>query len=390
MILSFALILLIGYLFGQLAKLIKLPPLIGMMLAGILIGPSGLMWLDESTLSISGALRQIALIIILMRAGLTLNVLQLKKVGRPALLMSFVPATMEIIGVTLLSTLLLNLSLIDGILLGTILAAVSPAVVVPSMLKIMDQRYGTTQGIPQMILAAASIDDIIVIVLFTSVLTIATGGTFNPISLLHIPLQIGGGIAIGLLLGWAWFYLFERSSFQGIEQFIIVFSSCLLIVGLEHQFALPISSLLAVMTSCMFLNYKKPQITQSLSQKTESIWQVAQIFLFVLIGAAVEVTQMKHAGLLALLVIIGALLFRMVGVWMSLMHTPFTTKERLFTMLAYTPKATVQAAIGAIPLMSGVPSGALLLAVAVISILFTAPLGVILIEKTYTKLLAPF
>ncbi|MGX7349845.1 cation:proton antiporter [Dolosicoccus paucivorans] len=389
MVLSFALILLIGFIFGKIAQTIKLPGLIGMMVAGILMGPSLLHWIDDTTLLISPMLRQLALIIILMRAGLTLNINQLKKVGRPALLMSFVPATMEIIGVTLFSTWLLGLSLVDGILLGTILAAVSPAVVVPSMIKIIDQKYGTKEGIPQMILAAASIDDIIVIVLFTSVLSIATGSSFNAANLLQIPLQIGGGIGVGLLLGWGLKQLFQRLTFKPMEQFIILFASCLLAVGLENQFNLPISSLLIVMTSCMTLNHFQPQLTESLSQRTESIWQVAQIFLFVLIGAAVEISQMKHAGFIALVVILGALVFRMFGVWLSLLKTPFTSKERLFTMLAYTPKATVQAAIGAIPLASGVPSGGLLLAVAVISILFTAPMGIILIEKTYRKLLTP-
>lgn len=389
MVLSFALILLVGFVFGQFAQKIKLPALIGMMVAGILIGPSVLHWIDDDTLLISPMLRQLALIIILMRAALTLNINQLKKVGRPALLMSFVPATLEIIGVTLLSTWLLGLSLVDGVLLGTILAAVSPAVVVPSMIKIIDQKFGTKEGIPQMILAAASIDDIIVIVLFTSVLSIATGSSFNATNLLQIPLQIGGGIGLGLLLGWGLNKLFSHFTFKPMEQFVIVFASCLLAVGLENQFNLPISSLLVVMTSCMTLNRLQPHLTKPLSGMTESIWQVAQIFLFVLIGAAVEIGQMKHAGFLALVVIVGALIFRMFGVWLSLLKTPFNKKERLFAMLAYTPKATVQAAIGAIPLASGVESGGLLLAVAVISILFTAPMGIILIEKTYQKLLTP-
>lgn len=389
MVLSFALILLVGFVFGQFAQKIKLPALIGMMVAGILIGPSVLHWIDDDTLLISPMLRQLALIIILMRAALTLNINQLKKVGRPALLMSFVPATLEIIGVTLLSTWLLGLSLVDGVLLGTILAAVSPAVVVPSMIKIIDQKFGTKEGIPQMILAAASIDDIIVIVLFTSVLSIATGSSFNATNLLQIPLQIGGGIGLGLLLGWGLNKLFSHFTFKPMEQFVIVFASCLLAVGLENQFNLPISSLLVVMTSCMTLNRLQPHLTKPLSGMTESIWQVAQIFLFVLIGAAVEIGQMNHAGFLALVVIAGALIFRMFGVWLSLLKTPFNKKERLFAMLAYTPKATVQAAIGAIPLASGVESGGLLLAVAVISILFTAPMGIILIEKTYQKLLTP-
>lgn len=389
MVLSFALILLVGFVFGQFAQKIKLPALIGMMVAGILIGPSVLHWIDDDTLLISPMLRQLALIIILMRAALTLNINQLKKVGRPALLMSFVPATLEIIGVTLLSTWLLGLSLVDGVLLGTILAAVSPAVVVPSMIKIIDQKFGTKEGLPQMILAAASIDDIIVIVLFTSVLSIATGSSFNATNLLQIPLQIGGGIGLGLLLGWGLNKLFSHFTFKPMEQFVIVFASCLLAVGLENQFNLPISSLLVVMTSCMTLNRLQPHLTKPLSGMTESIWQVAQIFLFVLIGAAVEIGQMNHAGFLALVVIAGALIFRMFGVWLSLLKTPFNKKERLFTMLAYTPKATVQAAIGAIPLASGVESGGLLLAVAVISILFTAPMGIILIEKTYQKLLTP-
>lgn len=389
MVLSFALILLVGFVFGQFAQKIKLPALIGMMVAGILIGPSVLHWIDDDTLLISPMLRQLALIIILMRAALTLNINQLKKVGRPALLMSFVPATLEIIGVTLLSTWLLGLSLVDGVLLGTILAAVSPAVVVPSMIKIIDQKFGTKEGLPQMILAAASIDDIIVIVLFTSVLSIATGSSFNATNLLQIPLQIGGGIGLGLLLGWGLNKLFSHFTFKPMEQFVIVFASCLLAVGLENQFNLPISSLLVVMTSCMTLNRLQPHLTKPLSGMTESIWQVAQIFLFVLIGAAVEIGQMNHAGFLALVVIAGALIFRMFGVWLSLLKTPFNKKERLFAMLAYTPKATVQAAIGAIPLASGVESGGLLLAVAVISILFTAPMGIILIEKTYQKLLTP-
>lgn len=387
MLYSLALLFLCGILLGGLFDKLRLPPLLGMLLTGILLGPHMLGLLDDSLLSISSDLRQIALIIILTRAGLNLDIADLKKVGRPAVLMCFVPACLEIVGVILLAPPLLHIGMLEAAVMGTVLAAVSPAVVVPKMLKLMAENVGTDKSIPQLIMAGASVDDVCVIVLFTTFTGLASGGTFVPLDLFKLPssilLGLAGGIAAGLVLT----VIFQRIHLRDSLKVLLILSISFLLVTLEHSLTgiVGFSGLLAVMGMGITLQMKNRPVALSLSAKYSKLWVGAELLLFVLVGAAIDVQYALASGGAAILLILGVLLFRMAGVFICLLKTPLSLRERLFCMIAYTPKATVQAAIGSIPLTMGLACGNIVLTVAVLAILITAPLGAFAMDMTYKK-----
>lgn len=389
MLLSLALIFLCGMLLGEIAKKLKLPPLLGMLFTGMVLGPYVLNLLDASILSISTDLRQIALIIILTRAGLNLDIEDLKKVGRPAALMCFVPASFEIVGMLILAPRLLHVSLLEAAVLGTVIAAVSPAVIVPKMLKLMEEGYGTEQGIPQLIMAGASVDDVFVIVLFTFFTGLAAGGSVSAVDFIKIPTSILLGLLGGGLCGYLLALLFTRMHLRDSLKVIIILSISFLLVTLEHSVTgiIGFSGLLAVMSLGIVLQRKKKEVAKRLSAKYSKLWVAAELLLFVLVGATVDIQYAFASGAAAILLIFGVLLFRMAGVFVCLLKTPLTGKERLFCMIAYTPKATVQAAIGGLPLAMGLSCGRIVLTVAVLAILITAPLGAFLIEMLYKRLL---
>lgn len=387
MLFSLALIFLCGMGLGSLFTKLKLPGLLGMLLTGIVLGPSVLNLLDGSILAVSADLRQIALIIILTRAGLNLDLADLKKVGRPAVLLCFVPASFEILGALVLAPRLLGLSLAEAAVLGAVIAAVSPAVVVPKMLRLMDEGYGTKKSIPQMILAGASVDDVYVIVLFASFVSLAGGEGVSAMNFLEIPTAIVLGAAGGALCGWALGTLFLRVHMRDSAKVVLLLSASFLLVTVEDVMPAPVgfSGLLAVMAMGIALQYRRREAAVRLSAKYAKLWVAAELILFVLVGAAVDVGAAARSGLAAIGLIFGALCFRMVGVFVCTLGTALSKKERLFCMLAYTPKATVQAAIGSVPLAMGLACGETVLTVAVLAILITAPLGSVAIERTYRK-----
>lgn len=389
MLFSIALMLLVGMFAGWLCKKVHLPSLLGMILTGILLGPHALNLMDDSILSISSELRRIALIIILTRAGLSLDINDLKKVGRPAVLMCFVPACFEMIGMVVLAPKLLGISILDAAILGAVIAAVSPAVVVPKMLKLMEEGYGTKQGIPQLILAGASVDDVFVIVMFSAFTGLAQGDTLSPIRFVKIPVSIVVGIVIGTVLGVVLAKYFEKVHIRDTAKVIILLCISFLLVTAEDKFSavIPFASLIAVMCVGIALQKKRSAVAERLSAKYNKLWVGAELMLFVLVGATVDLKYVKAAGVSAVILIFGVLLFRMTGVFACLLKTKFSGKERLFCMLAYTPKATVQAAIGGVPLAMGLSCGNIVLTVAVLAILITAPLGAFMIDGTYRKLL---
>ena len=389
MLLSLAVIFLCGMGMGAVFRRLNLPQLLGMLLTGILLGPYALNLLDGSILSISADLRQIALIIILTRAGLNLDVADLKKVGRAAVLMCFVPASFEILGMLALAPRILGISLLDAAIMGTVVGAVSPAVIVPKMLKLMDERYGTRESIPQLIMAGASVDDVFVIVLFTSFTGLAQGGTASALDLMRIPTSIVLGLAAGAVCGLLLALAFRKIHMRDSAKVIIILSISFLLVTLEHSLsgALGFSGLLAVMGMGIALQRRRGEVAARLSAKYSKLWVAAELLLFVLVGATVDVGYALASGASAVLLIFGVLVFRMAGVFLCLLGTSLDRGERLFCMIAYMPKATVQAAIGAIPLSMGLACGQIVLTVAVLSILITAPLGSFLIERTYKKLL---
>ena len=391
MLLSLAVIFLCGMGMGAVFRRLNLPQLLGMLLTGILLGPYALNLLDGSILSISADLRQIALIIILTRAGLNLDVADLKKVGRAAVLMCFVPASFEILGMLALAPRILGISLLDAAIMGTVVGAVSPAVIVPKMLKLMDERYGTRESIPQLIMAGASVDDVFVIVLFTSFTGLAQGGTASALDLMRIPTSIVLGLAAGAVCGLLLALAFRKIHMRDSAKVIIILSISFLLVTLEHSLsgALGFSGLLAVMGMGIALQRRRGEVAARLSAKYSKLWVAAELLLFVLVGATVDVGYALASGGAAVLLIFGVLVFRMAGVFLCLLGTSLDRGERLFCMIAYMPKATVQAAIGAIPLSMGLACGQIVLTVAVLSILITAPLGSFLIERTYKKLLKP-
>lgn len=389
MLLSIALILLVGMLMGWLCRKMKLPGLLGMLATGIVLGPYVLDLLDPSILGISAELRKIALIIILTRAGLGLDLSGLKKIGRPAVLMCFVPASFELFGMLLLVPKLMGLSILEAAVMGAVLAAVSPAVVVPRMVKLMDEGYGVKEGIPQLILAGASVDDVYVIVLFSTFTGMMQGTGASAIRFINIPVSILLGIAIGLGIGVLLAYFFQKIHMRDTSKVLIILSISFLLVVLEDYLATPItfSALIAVMFIGIGLQRKREVVAKRLSAKYGKLWVAAEVFLFVLVGATVNIGYIGKVGIKALIVIAGALVFRMFGVLVCLLGTEIKGKERMFTMLAYTPKATVQAAIGGIPLSLGFACGESVLAVSVLAIVLTAPLGAFAIDLTYKKFL---
>ncbi|MDD7627483.1 MAG: cation:proton antiporter [Lachnospiraceae bacterium] len=389
MLLSIALILVVGMAMGWICRKVKLPSLVGMLLTGIVLGPYVLNLLDDSILSISSELRKIALIIILTRAGLGLDLAGLKKIGRPAVFMCFVPASFEILGIVLLAPKIIGVSVLEAAVMGAVLAAVSPAVVVPRMVKLMEEGYGTKQGIPQLILAGASVDDVYVIVLFSTFLGMMQGKGVSAVSFINIPVSILLGIAIGLILGAALSLYFEKVHIRDTAKVLIILSISFFLVVIEDTLMTPItfSALIAIMFIGIGLKKKREVVAVRLSAKYGKLWVAAEIFLFVLVGATVNITYLKNVGVKALMLIAGALIFRMLGVFVCLTKTDFTGKERLFVMMAYTPKATVQAAIGGIPLSLGFACGDIVLTVAVLAIVLTAPLGAFAIDLSYKKLL---
>ena len=389
MLTSLALIFLFGLIFGALFQKLRLPPLLGMLIVGIVLGPYALDWLDDSLLSISADLRQIALIIILTRAGLNLNISDLKKVGRPAVLMCFLPACFEILGMLVLAPPLLHISYLDAAIMGAVVGAVSPAVIVPKMLRLMEEGYGTEKSIPQLILAGASVDDVFVIVLFSSFTGLAKGESFSPWRFAEIPISILLGVLLGAALGLALAFFFQKVHVRDSVKVLLLLCFSFLLVALEDALEgiVPISGLIAVMSLGIALQRKRDIVARRLSLKFSKLWVAAELLLFVLVGATVDLHYAYAAGLPAVILIFGVLLFRMAGVWVCLFKTKLLFKERLFCVLAYMPKATVQAAIGSVPLSMGLSCGNIVLTVAVLAILITAPLGAFLIDLTYKKLL---
>ncbi len=389
MLTSLGLILLVGLALGAICKKIKLPSIVGMLVTGILLGPFVLDLLDPSILKISADLRKMALIIILIKAGLSLDLADLKKVGRPAILLSFLPATFEIMAYVIFAPKIFGISLIDAALMGSVLAAVSPAVVVPRMVYMIENKIGTKKGIPQMIMAGASCDDIFVIVLFTSFLSMAQGGKLNAIQFLNVPISIILGIIFGAMIGYILYYFFENAfnkdrMIRNSTKLIIILAISFMIMALEEKLAnvVAISGLLAIVSMASMLRVKMTdKVSDRLSEKFGKLWIGAEVLLFVLVGAAVDIRYTLSAGFSAILMIFIALAIRSVGVLISLVKTPLTKKEKLFTVVAYLPKATVQAAIGSVPLAAGLSSGNIILSVAVMGILITAPMGAIGIDR---------
>ena len=374
---------------------LKLPRIIGMLATGIVLGPCVLELLDPTILSISSELRQMALIIILLKAGLSLNVSDLKKVGRPAVLMSFVPACFEILAFFLFAPYILGITRIEAAVMGAVLGAVSPAVVVPRMVQLMDTKYGTKKSIPQMIMAAASCDDIFVIVLFSTFVSMAQGGSAHFMDFANIPISIVLGIALGAVAGFFLSLFFEsayrhKRYIRNSMKVIIVLGVSFLLMAVETwaKGVVSVSGLLAVVSMACFIKIKSTAfVSKRLSEKFGKLWLATEVMLFVLVGAAVDIRYTMSAGIAAVVMILIALMFRSLGVFLCLLGTPLNKKERLFCIIAYLPKATVQAAIGSVPLSLGLPCGQMVLSVAVLAILITAPLGALGMDLTYKKLL---
>lgn len=389
MLTSLALVFLLGLLLGALFNRFKLPSLLGMILTGIILSPYALGLLDDSILSISADLRRFALVIILTRAGLSLDIRDLKKVGRPAVLMCFVPALFEMLGVILIAPKLLGVTVLEAAIMGSVLAAVSPAVIVPRMIRLTEEGYGTKRSIPQLILAGASVDDVFVIVIFTALTALAAGGTVSALDFIQIPISIIVGVLVGVATGLVLIKYFKTFHIRDSAKILIILSVSFLLLELETRLTgvLPMSGLLAIMSMGIAMNQFYTPLAIRLSAKYNKLWVAAEVILFVLVGATVDLRFVVSAGILAAAVVVFGMLFRMIGVYLSLVKTSFSKKERLFCMLAYTPKATVQAAIGGLPLAMGLACGEQVLMLAVIAILLTAPFGAISMDRSYKKLL---
>ena len=395
MLTSLALIFIVGLSFAAICKTIKLPRIIGMLLTGLILGPFVLDALDSSILGISAELRQIALVIILIKAGLSLDIRDLRKVGRPAILLSFLPACFEIVAAVVFAPLILNVSYLEGAIIGAVLGAVSPAIVVPKMVHLMDHGYGTDKSIPQMLLAGSSLDDVFVIVLFTTFVGIEQGSGANVMDFVNIPISIVLGILLGMIVGFILAFFFDyafnkghliRNSFKVIV--ILGFSFLLLTVEELCKPYVAVSGLLAIMAMSMVIAKRSNvEVTRRLKEKYGKLWLAAEVILFVLVGAEVNINYIASTGGWVVLLVLACLVFRSIGVYICLLGTKLNQKERLFTIISYIPKATVQAAIGSIPLSLGLPCGEIVLSVAVISILITAPLGAIGMDLTYKKFL---
>ena len=395
MLTSLALIFLVGLSLASICKAIKLPRIIGMLITGIVLGPYVLDFFDSSILGISAQLRQMALVIILIKAGLSLNLKDLKKVGRPAILMAFLPAVFEIVAFVIFAPLILKVNYVEAAIMGAVLGAVSPAVVVPRMVQLMDEKYGTEKGIPQMILAGASLDDVFVIVLFTAFVGMGQGNSVKVMDFLNIPISIVLCILFGAIIGFvlAWFFEFcfkKNHHIRNSIKVIIVLGFSFLLLAVETWLdgIVSVSGLLAIMSMALVLAMRSAhEVTARLQGKFGKLWLAAEVILFVLVGAAVDIRYTLEAGGWAILLIFIGLVFRCVGVWLCMLGTKLNQKERLYCIIAYLPKATVQAAIGGVPLALGLPCGNIVLSVAVLSILITAPLGAICMDLTYKKLL---
>ncbi|MDY3829065.1 MAG: cation:proton antiporter [Clostridium sp.] len=386
---SIALILLFGMFAGWVCKLIKLPSFLGMILVGIILGPYLFNLIDSSILNISQDLRKMALIIILARAGLSLDLKDLKKVGRSAILMCFVPALFEIIAMILIAPLFFDISILEAAIIGSVVAAVSPAVVVPKMIKLIEEGYGTEKGIPQMILAGTSVDDVFVIVLFTAFTSLMKGDKISVMSFINVPVSVILGMIIGILIGFILSKFFKKIHIRDSAKVIILLSISFLLVSLENviTFSINFSALISIMFMGIGLNKYRAEVSKRLSAKFNKLWVCAEIILFVLVGAIVDINYASKAGIRVVILILIILCFRMLGVFVCMIKTRLNIKERLFCMVAYIPKATVQAAIGGMPLAMGFECGNLVLSIAVIAILVSAPLGGFLIDFTYKKLL---
>lgn len=395
MLTSLAFVFLLGLAMAALCQRIKIPRIIGMLLTGILLGPCVLNWLSDSVLGISSELRQMALIIILLKAGLSLNLADLKKVGRPALMMSCVPASFEILAFVIFAPSILHISRVEAAVMGTVLSAVSPAVVIPRMVQLMETKYGTDQRIPQMIMAGASCDDIFVIVLFSTFTNMAQGGSAHAADFINIPVSIFSGIVLGAVAGYGLSLFFETAYAK--EQYVRNSMKVILILGMSFflmsvetwlKGKISVSGLLAVVSMAAVIRIKcVPGVSKRLSEKFGKLWIAAEVILFVLVGAAVDIRYTMQAGIAAVLMIFVGLMFRAAGVSLCMLGTKLNKKEKLFCVIAYLPKATVQAAIGSVPLAMGLPCGQIVLSVAVLAILITAPLGAAGMDLTYDKLL---
>lgn len=396
MLTSLALVFLAGLALASICQRLKLPRIIGMLVGGILLGPCVLDLLDPSILGISADLRQMALVIILIKAGLSLNIEDLKKVGRPAVLMSFIPAAFEILAFVLIAPFVLHINRVEAAIMGAVLGAVSPAVVVPRMVQLMEEEYGTGKSIPQMILAGASLDDVFVIVLFSTFVSMGQGNSAQIMDFVNIPVSIVLGILLGAGVGFVLAWFFEYSHLHGHTirnsvKAIIVLGVSFLLLAVENwlEGIIPLSGLLAIMSMALVLAMKSvSNVTHRLQEKYGKLWLAAEVILFVLVGAAVDIRYTLQAGVGAVLMISIGLVFRCAGVYLCMLGTKLNWKERLYCMIAYLPKATVQAAIGSVPLALGLPCGNIVLSAAVLSILITAPLGAIGMDLTYKKLLS--
>lgn len=382
MLLSLAYVFLLGMFLGKLCSLLKLPSLLGMLIAGIILGPFCLNLLDSTLLGISAELRELALVIILTRAGLNLDIAELKKVGRPAVLLCFVPACFEIAAMCFFAPKFFGISLMEAALLGAVIAAVSPAVIVPKMLHLIETKRGTTHSIPQMIMAGASVDDVFVLVLFTSFLGLNQGESISATSFVSIPISLVTGILLGIALGLVFHVFFHRFHMRDSVKVIIFLSTAFIFMALEDALAdfFPLSGLIAIMACGITLKTAYPILASRLSQKYSKLWVASELMLFALVGATVDLSYLLSAGGSAVLLLLLVLIFRMLGVFFSLLGTKLNTGEKLFSMVAYCPKATVQAAIGGIPLATGLACGNLVLTIAVLSIMLTAPLGALAID----------
>lgn len=395
MLTSLSLIFLVGLAMGAICRKLKLPRIIGMLVTGIVLGPYVLDWLDPSILSISADLRKMALIIILLKAGLSLDLQDLKKAGRSAVLLSFVPASCELLGYVLLAPAILGITRVEAAVMGAVLAAVSPAVVVPRMVSLMEKKYGTDKAIPQMILAGASCDDIFVIVLFTTFLGMAQGGSADMMDFVNIPVSIVLGILLGAVVGYGLYLFFEtayarKHCVRNSMKVIIVLGFSFLLIAIEGwlEGKIAVSGLLAVVSMACVIKLKSTAfVSKRLSEKFGKLWLAAEVMLFVLVGAAVDIRYTLKAGVAAIIMILAALVFRSIGVLLCVAGTKLTWKERLFCVIAYLPKATVQAAIGSVPLAAGLSCGNIVLSVAIMAIVIIAPLGALGIDSSYKKLL---
>lgn len=388
-LLSLGIILITGFLVGILFEKIRLPKIVGMIIVGMLMGPSILNIIDGTILQISGYLRQIALVIILTRSGLSLNIDNLKKIGRPAILMCFVPAVFEIVAITIFAPMLLGVTYPEALLIGSVIAAVSPAVIIPRMIKYSKTNYGTNKNIPELIMAGSSADDIFVIVLFYAFLGVLKGNTLNTWSILQIPISIILGAIIGIGVGLIMVKIFKKHTKTMLSNILILLSVSFMLIGLENliQDVISFSALISIVTTGMVILFKNRTIAHELEEGYHKLWLFFEILLFVLVGISVDVNYAISAGFMPMIVLMIALVFRMIGVYVSLLFTNLNTKEKVFSMISYIPKATVQASIGAIALTEGLAVGNLVLTMAVLAILITAPLGAILMDNTYKKLL---